>query len=131
MSARESMWSVFYKTAEGKAEGWGGRDQGLWAESEIRAIDYQTGKIRWTHPLGVGESSTGIMTTAGGVLFSGDNSANLLALDAETGKTLWHVSPGGQTENSPMTYELHGRQYVVFAVDDSLFAFALPEHNAR
>jgi alcohol dehydrogenase (cytochrome c) len=130
VSARR-LWSIFYKTAEGKAEGWGGRDQNLWAESDIRAIDYQTGKIRWTHPIGKGEGSTGIMTTAGGVLFTGDNSGNLLALDAETGKTLWHTAPGGRTENSPMTYELYGRQYVVFAVDDSLFAFALPERYVR
>lgn len=130
VSARR-LWSIFYKTAEGKAEGWGGRDQNLWAESDIRAIDYQTGKIRWTHPIGKGEGSTGIMTTAGGVLFTGDNSGNLLALDAESGKTLWHTAPGGRTENSPMTYELYGRQYVVFAVDDSLFAFALPERHMR
>jgi hypothetical protein len=30
-----------------------------------------------------------------------------------------------------MTYELNGRQYVVFAVEDSLFAFALPENQIR
>jgi len=65
------------------------------------------------------------------VLFTGDTSGNLLALDPETGKTLWHVYPGGHTENSPMTYELNGRQYVVFAVEDSLFAFALPENQIR
>ncbi len=130
VSARR-LWSIFYKTAEGKAEGWGGRDQNLWADSDIRAIDYKTGKIRWTHPIGKGEGSVGIMTTAGKVLFSGDNNGNLFALDSETGKALWHVNPGGFTENSPMTYELDGRQYVVFAVRDSLFAFALPGGGGR
>lgn len=126
VSARR-QWSIFYLTAEGKAEGWGGRDQNLWAESDIRAIDYQTGKIRWTHPIGPGEGSTGILTTAGGVLFSGDTSNNLLALDAATGKTLWHVSVGSSSQSSPMTYELDGRQYVLYGVHDMLFAFALPE----
>ena len=59
-------WGEFYKTAEGKAEGWGGRDRGLYADSVLQAIDYQSGKIRWGHELGVGEASSGILTTAGG-----------------------------------------------------------------
>ena len=29
--------------------GWGGSDRGGWSESMIQAIDYKTGKIRWTH----------------------------------------------------------------------------------
>jgi glucose dehydrogenase len=69
------------------------------------------------------------VTTAGNVMFTADNSGNLLALDPATGKTLWHTNPGGHVPNSPMTYELDGRQYVVFACEDSLFAFALPQTN--
>lgn len=128
VSARR-LWSIFYLTADGKAEGWGGRDHNLWAESDIRAIDYQTGKIKWTHPIGRGEGRTGILTTAGGVLFSGDNDGNLLALDAATGKTLWHVGVGAGSDNSPMTYELDGRQYVLYGVHDMMFVFALPESH--
>src|SRR5260370_33158114 len=58
--------SIFYHTASGKAEGWGGRDRNLWANSVVEAIDYQTGKIRWTHELGDGKVNAGILTTAGG-----------------------------------------------------------------
>ncbi len=123
------LWSIFYLTAEGKAEGWGGRDQNLWAESQIRAIDYRTGAIRWSHDIGSGEGRTGILTTAGGVLFSGDNSDNLLALDAATGKTLWHVNAGAGSDSSPMTYMLDGRQYVLYGVGDMIFTFALPERQ--
>jgi len=126
VSARR-IFSEFYLTAEGKAEGWGGRDRDIWAESVLQAIDYQTGKIRWSHELGPGEGSAGIMTTAGGVLFTADNTNNMLALDAATGKTLWHVPVGGRMENSPMSYELDGRQYVVTSAGDVLFAWALPE----
>lgn len=128
VSARR-LYSVFYRTAEGKAEGWGGRDQNLWAESMIEAIDYQTGKIRWSHEIGPGEGATGIMTTAGKLLFTGDTAGNLMALDPATGKTLWRLNPGGRCANSPMTYELGGRQYLVFGVGDQLFAFALPEKS--
>ena len=81
-------------TAEGKAEGWAGRDQNLWAESVLEAIDTRTGNVRWRHELGEGEDTAGILTTAGKVLFTADNSQNLIALDPGTGKTLWHVSVG-------------------------------------
>jgi len=120
------VFSIFYYTATGKPEGWAGRDHNLSQESTIRAIDYHTGKIRWNHELGPGESVAGILTTAGNVLFTGDAQGNLLVLDAATGKTLWHVNGGGNMVSSPMTYELDGRQYVVEGVQGVLYAWALP-----
>ena len=120
------LFSIFYNTVEGKAEGWGGRDRNLWANSTLRALDYRTGKVVWNHELGDGESIAGILTTAGHLLFSADNSGNLLALDPATGKTLWHLNMGGKLDASPMTYQLDGRQYLIFAVQDILYAFALP-----
>jgi len=124
------VYSIFYRTATGKAEGWGGRDHNLWNNSTLRALDYRTGKVAWNHEIGDGESITGILTTAGHLLFSADNSGNLLALDPATGKTLWHLNAGGRLDASPMTYELDGRQYIIFAVQDVLYAFALPQAAA-
>ena len=121
------IFSIYYRTATGKAEGWGGRDRNLWNNSTLRALDYRTGKVVWNHEIGDGESISGILTTAGHLLFSADNSGNLLALDPATGKTLWHLNAGGRMDASPMTYELDGRQYVIFAVQDILYAFALPQ----
>jgi hypothetical protein len=66
------------------------------------------------------------LTTDGRVLFPGDNSGNALALDPLTGSTLWHVNLGGVMDNAPITYELDGRQYLLFAAGDSLFGFTLP-----
>ncbi len=120
------IFSIFYKTATGKPEGWGGRDRNLYANSVLQAIDYQTGKIRWSREVGDGESTAGILTTAGGLLFTADTSDNVLALDPATGKTLWHVSPGGRMVSSPMTYELDGKQYVLTAVNDVVFVWTLP-----
>lgn len=120
------LFSIFYNTATGKAEGWGGRDRGLWGNSTLRALDYRTGKIVWDHEIGDGESIAGILTTAGHLLFSADNSDNLFALDPSTGKTLWHLNAGGSLDASPMTYELEGRQYLIMPVQDTLYAFALP-----
>jgi len=120
------LFSVYYNTVTGKAEGWGGRDRNLWADSTLRALDYRTGTVVWNHELGNGESLSGILTTAGHLLFSADNGGNLLALDPSTGKTLWHLNAGGRMDASPMTYQLDGRQYLIMAVQDVLYAFALP-----
>ena len=125
VTARRTF-SIFYLTATGKAEGWAGRDRNLWANSTLRALDYHTGKVVWNHEIGNGQSISGILTTAGHLLFSADNSGNLLALDPATGKTLWHLNAGGHLDASPMTYQLDGRQYLIFAVQDILYAFALP-----
>jgi alcohol dehydrogenase (cytochrome c) len=126
VSARR-QWSVFYKTAEGKAEGWGGRDRGLYSEAVLEGIDYKTGEIKWKHEIGPGEGSGGIMTTAGKLLFSADTSGNLLALSPSTGETLWHINLGGRVPNSPMTYEVAGKQYLVVACGDTLYGFALTQ----
>ena len=120
------LFSIYYKTVAGKPEGWGGRDRNLWANSTLRALDYRTGKVMWNHELGDGESLAGILTTAGHLLFSADNSGNLLALDPTSGKTLWHLNAGGRMQASPMTYEFDRRQYLIVAVQDILYAFALP-----
>ena len=124
------IFSVFYRTTEGKAEGWGGRDRNLWANATLRALDYKTGKVVWNHELGNGGTIAGILTTAGHLLFTADNSGNLLALDPATGKTLWHLNVGGDLMASPMTYQLDGRQYLIVPIQDNLYAFALPAHAA-
>ncbi len=125
------IFSIFYRTGTGKAEGWGGRDRNLWANSTLRALDYRTGKVVWNHEIGNGESIAGILTTAGHLLVSADNSGNLLALDPGTGKTLWHLNAGGSLQASPMTYELDGRQYLILPVQDVLYAFALPARSSN
>lgn len=130
VSARR-VFSVFFLTATGKPEGWGGRDANVYSDSTVRAIDYRTGKIAWNHEIGNGEGIAGIMTTAGHLLFTADNAENILALDPATGKTLWHLNAGGRVANSPMTYESNGRQYIVMGVQDALYAFALPPSAAK
>ena len=126
VSARR-LWSIFYMTAEGKPEGWAGRDRNLWANSVLVALDYKTGEVRWQHEIGSGEGSTGILSTAGDLLFTGDNSENLLALDPKTGKTIWHVNLGAGMSSAPSTFELDGRQYLLVPVGGDLMAWVLPE----
>ena len=62
--------------------GWGGFDRGGWSESMIQAIDYKTGKVRWTHKWEGNAARSGLVSTAGNVLFSGGPSNDIVALDA-------------------------------------------------
>jgi acido-empty-quinoprotein group A len=124
VSARR-QYSMYYMTADGKPEGWAGRDRGLWSSSMLEAIDYNTGAIRWKHEIGSGDGATGMLSTAGNLLFTGDNSDNLLALDPKTGKTVWHAALGAGISSAPMTYELDGKQYLVVPAGGVLFAWTL------
>lgn len=120
--------AVFYLTdTSAKPEAWGGIDKTVWSgPSSIEAIDCKSGKVVWDHPTGQGAIS-GLLTTAGKLLFGGDASGNALALDPLTGQTLWHVNLDEMMFNGPITYELDGRQYVLLAGGGKLFAFVLPE----
>ena len=66
-----------------------------------------------------------MLTTTTGVTITGDAANNALALRTSDGATLWH-SGIGRVGNSPITYELDGRQYVVLGGGSALYAFALP-----
>ena len=102
--------------------GWGGTDRGGYSESMLQAIEYATGKIRWSHPWKSG-GSTGVLSTAGNLVFTG-GSGGLEALNATTGAPLWHSRIGTIT-NAPITYELDGEQHVVVASGSNLFAFVM------
>jgi alcohol dehydrogenase (cytochrome c) len=91
----------------------------------LTAIDPKTGKKVWRHPWpGGGGGGQGLLTTAGKVLFTGDGNGNLIAFDVATGKPLWH-SRIGNISNGPQTYMLDGKQYLLVAVGDTLYAFTI------
>lgn len=122
-------YSVYYLTdTSKKPEGYGGRDEGVWSQAALKAIDYSTGKVQWSHVYpGVAHISSGILTTAGGVLFTGDPSDNVVAFNPANDKILWHAGVGANVSNGPMTYELEGRQYLVIGAGENLYAFKLPD----
>jgi len=92
----------------------------------LRAIDASTGERKWelryTTP-----ALSGVTSTASGLVFAGDNEGNFMAVDAKTGKPLWHYPTGASIWGAAATtYMLDGRQYVLIPSGATLTAFALP-----
>ena len=70
----------------------------------------------------------GTMSTASGLVFTGDNEGNFMAFDARTGENLWHYQTGSRIWGAaPMTHMLDGRQHVLIPSGTTLVAFALPD----
>jgi alcohol dehydrogenase (cytochrome c) len=125
-AARAFSVYYIYDDDDDKPEGWGGNDRSGFSEGMVQAIDTKTGKIAWSHkwPNG-GAPRSGLLSTAGKLLFAGDTASNFVALDPATGTPLWHAGLHTPMTNGPMTYQLDGTQYVVIGAGDSLYAFAL------
>jgi PQQ-dependent dehydrogenase (methanol/ethanol family) len=100
----------------------------------LRALDIETGKRVWEVPqIGPADSWGGVLSS-GGVVFFGEDSGALGAVDAKTGKDLWHIQTnasaalgdGHSWRSSPMTYMAGGRQFIAFAAGPNILAFGLP-----
>jgi len=93
----------------------------------LRALDPATGDRLWEFRFPE-PSTSGVLTTASGLLFSGDIDGNLLALDSRSGALLWRYQMGSPMHGtSPITYMLDGRQHVLVPAGTTLTAWALPE----
>jgi len=91
----------------------------------LRAIDPLTGALHWEwkHP---SPTWSGVLSTAGGLVFTGDAEGNFIALEAASGKVLWHFQCGASVYSSPMSFAVDGKQYIAVAAGSALFTFGLP-----
>jgi alcohol dehydrogenase (cytochrome c) len=104
---------------------WADRDQAFGA---LRAIDAMTGEMEWEfrYPQ---PNLAGVMSTASGLVFTGDQEGNFIALDSTSGEELWHYQTGTSIWGAAaMTYMLDGRQHVLIPSGSVLFSFALPQN---
>ena len=90
----------------------------------VRALAPKTGEIKWEYRLHTVPWS-GILSTAGGLIFSGTADGQFFALDADTGKELWVASLGGMISASPISYLSDGKQQISIAAGSALFTFEL------
>ena len=125
-------FSILYLTdIDKRPQGWAAAERNAGnLGSALQAIDYTTGKVRWSRPLAIAATGStggamGLLSTAGELLFGNDGGGNFVAYDARTGTPLWHAGLGINTSNGPETFLLDGRQFVVVGAGDTLYAFAL------
>jgi alcohol dehydrogenase (cytochrome c) len=98
------------------------------AQRVLRAIDINTGKPKWELPQsGAVNSWGGVLSTASGVVFFGEDSGSLMAADGTSGKPLWSFQTSQLWKASPMTYQFDSKQYVAIASGSNIIAFALPD----
>lgn len=97
------------------------------SQKVLVAFNLETNSIAWKYPqTSGGHSTAGTMATAGGLVFFGDNAGSFEAVDARSGKPLWHFNTGQDISASPMSYAIAGKQYVAIAAGSDIFSFALP-----
>ena len=82
-----------------KADGW------------LAAFEPLTGKEVWKIRYELPPLSS-VLTTAGGLVFTGDMTGNLYAYDAEDGKELWTFNAGSGVRGGPVSYAVNGKQYI-------------------
>jgi len=93
----------------------------------LRAIDPRTGERLWEYRYPT-PSGAGLLTTASGLIFTGDEQGNLIALDSRSGDAKWSYQMGAPMwGTSPITYMLDGRQVVLVPAGTTLTAWTLPE----
>ncbi len=92
----------------------------------VRALVAQTGKLKWEFKQH-SKPRAGVLSTAGDLVFSGDNEGYFFALDAHTGELLWRRNIGGSVVAGPISYLSGGNQYISIAAGNAVFTFGLRE----
>jgi PQQ-dependent dehydrogenase (methanol/ethanol family) len=103
------------------------RDPANPSKKVLRAFRVDSGKIAWEVPMdGNPERNySGVLSTAGGLVFFGETSGGFAAVDAKSGKSLWHFDANQGWKASPMTYTVDGRQYIAIASESNILSFTL------
>ena len=96
--------------------------------SAVRAIVPQTGDVKWEYRVQP-KSRSGLLSTAGDLLFGGTVDGYFFALDALTGEELWHLSVGGRVNAAPISYAVDGKQYVTIQAGNVLFTLGLEDDS--
>jgi alcohol dehydrogenase (cytochrome c) len=94
------------------------------ATNQVLALDAATGRLKWKYKSPSGYHYSGLLSTEGGLVF-GASGGVCFALDADTGREVWHVSLGGDTKSAPISFMVDGHQVIAVAAGRALFVFGL------
>jgi alcohol dehydrogenase (cytochrome c) len=96
------------------------------AQKVLLAFSLSGGNLVWRYPqIGEGNSWAGTLSTAGGLVFFGDDAGSFEAADASDGHSHWHFNTGQTIHASPMSYSVDGVQYVAISAGSNVFSFSL------
>jgi alcohol dehydrogenase (cytochrome c) len=129
VQAHEDYAQVFFKRhgafkPGAHYEGGAARDvEGSEHYAVVKAIEAATGKIVWEFKQHAGPSG-GVLSTAGGLVWSGNREGTFFALDARSGRPLWRFQTGGGISANPISFEVDGKQHVAIATGQAIFVFA-------
>lgn len=122
--------TTFYKEKQNyKAGEWftGGGISGIAGvepSGSIRALEPESGKLRWEFKL-QSPPWAGLLSTGGGLVFGGSSEGYFFALDGGSGKPLWRFPTGGPIFANPVSFLIDGKQHVAIAAGHVLFVFGL------
>jgi alcohol dehydrogenase (cytochrome c) len=91
----------------------------------LKAIDPATGEVKQTFQH-TSPTWSGVLSTAGGLVFNGDAEGNFIAFEAAALKPLWHFQMGGAVYAGPMAFAVDGKEFVAIAAGSALYTFGLP-----
>jgi PQQ-dependent dehydrogenase (methanol/ethanol family) len=94
----------------------------------LRALNIDTGELAWEVPqpgAARAKTWTGVLATAGGLIFYGQPNGGFSAVDQRSGKTLWRFPTNVRMKASPMTFTVGGNQYVAVAAGPNIICFGL------
>jgi alcohol dehydrogenase (cytochrome c) len=94
----------------------------------LRALNVETGDIVWEVPQpepARAKTWSGVLATAGGLVFNGQPNGGFVAVDQREGKTLWQFPTNVRMKGSPMTFTTGGRQYIAVAAGPNILCFGL------
>ena len=94
----------------------------------LRAVNIETGKVVWEVPQpGAARAKTwsGVLATAGGLIFYGEPNGGFAAVDQRDGKPLWRFPTNVRMKASPMAFAIDGREYIAVAAGPNILCFGL------
>src|SRR5262249_33581015 len=102
----------------------GSRTMDALSQGFLTAIDLASGNIRWQYR-SENPMVAAVTTTAGGLVFTGELTGDLLALDADKGTVLYRFNTGGALTAGVVTYAINGKQYIGAASGGGTLRFAV------
>jgi alcohol dehydrogenase (cytochrome c) len=90
----------------------------------VRAYKPATGELAWEHKV-FSPPYSGLLSTAGNLVFGATPEGQFFALDSRTGKPLYRFQAGGLIRSNPISYLSGGKQYVAMPLGNTLYVFGL------